>query len=331
MRIVSIITAIVVIFVLYILVFEREAFNKVANGNSIKSVVDERLGAENIETQAKEASKQSEEISELVSVVVYTSNAQTLGSTVILRGETEAARFVEVRAETFGQVITEPLRKGSFVQKDDILCKLDEGTRKAALAGAVARLEEAKALIPQTKARLGEANSRLDEAQINFNAASKLSKGGYASETRVASAEAAMRSAEAGVATATAGFESTRARIQSAEAGVATAEKEIERLIITAPFEGTLESDTAEIGSLLQPGALCGTIIQLNPIKLVGFLPETELSRVKLGAPVMAKLTSGQEIEGNVSFLSRSADTTCLLYTSPSPRDRQKSRMPSSA
>ena len=96
MRIVSIITAIVVIFVLYILVFEREAFNKVANGNSIKSVVDERLGAKNIETQAKEASKQSEEISELVSVVVYTSNAQTLGSTVILRGETEAARFVEV-------------------------------------------------------------------------------------------------------------------------------------------------------------------------------------------------------------------------------------------
>ena len=25
------------------------------------------------------------------------------------------------------------------------------------------------------------------------------------------------------------------------------------------------------------------------------------------------------------------ADSTCLLYTSPSPRDRQKSRMPSSA
>ena len=57
MRIVSIITAVVVIFVLYILVFEREAFNKVANGNSIKSVVYERLAAENIETQAKEASK----------------------------------------------------------------------------------------------------------------------------------------------------------------------------------------------------------------------------------------------------------------------------------
>ena len=177
-----------------------------------------------------------------------------------------------------------------------------------------AKLEEAKALIPQTEAKLDEANSRLEEARINFNAATKLSQGGYASETRVASAEAAMRSAEAGVATATAGFESTRARIQSAEAGVAAAEKEIERLIIKAPFEGTLESDTAEIGSLLQPGALCGTIIQLNPIKLVGFLPETELSRVKLGAPVKAKLTSGHKIDGNVTFISRSADTTTRTF-----------------
>jgi hypothetical protein len=43
MKIVSIITAIVVIFVLYTLVFEREAFNKVADGTDIKRVVEERL------------------------------------------------------------------------------------------------------------------------------------------------------------------------------------------------------------------------------------------------------------------------------------------------
>ena len=317
MKIVSIITAIVVIFVLYTLVFEREAFNKVADGTAIKRVVEERLKEENLATKVdleEDSAQQTDKNAELVSVVVYSSNSQNLGSSVILRGETEAARFVQVRAETFGQVISDPLRKGSFVQKDDILCRLDEGTRKAALADSLARLEEAKALIPQTEAKLGEANSRLEEAKINFNAASKLSEGGYASDTRVASVQAAMRSAEAGVATAAAGFDSTRARIQSAEAGVATAKKEIERLTITAPFEGALESDTAEIGSLLQPGDLCGTIIQLNPIKLVGFLPETELFRVNLGASVRAQLTSGQEIEGNVTFLSRSADSKTRTF-----------------
>ena len=34
---------------------------------------------------------------------------------------------------------------------------------------------------------------------------------------------------------------------------------------------------------------------------------------------------------GHVAPLNQANVDTCLLYTSPSPRDRQKSRMPSSA
>lgn len=115
MKIVSIITAIVVIFVLYTLVFEREAFNKVADGTDIKRVVEERLEEENLATKVdleEDSAQQTDKNAELVSVVVYSSNSQNLGSSVILRGETEAARFVQVRAETFGQVISDPLRKG---------------------------------------------------------------------------------------------------------------------------------------------------------------------------------------------------------------------------
>ena len=35
--------------------------------------------------------------------------------------------------------------------------------------------------------------------------------------------------------------------------------------------------------------------------------------------------------EASAAFLVASSPSACLLYTSPSPRDRQKSRMPSSA
>ena len=38
-----------------------------------------------------------------------------------------------------------------------------------------------------------------------------------------------------------------------------------------------------------------------------------------------------QNLELPYDLLSCNCDVTCLLYTSPSPRDRQKSRMPSSA
>ena len=50
----------------------------------------------------------------------------------------------------------------------------------------------------------------------------------------------------------------------------------------------------------------------------------------------LAKQTlCNRSIDGNLSFLqigfTFGNDSICLLYTSPSPRDRQKSRMPSSA
>ena len=42
-------------------------------------------------------------------------------------------------------------------------------------------------------------------------------------------------------------------------------------------------------------------------------------------------IKSKVERKGNLDYLSWANAWDCLLYTSPSPRDRQKSRMPSSA
>jgi multidrug efflux system membrane fusion protein len=49
-------------------------------------------------------------------------------------------------------------------------------------------------------------------------------------------------------------------------------------------------------------------VIQLDPIKLVGFVPETQVDRVKVGARAGGRLTTGQNVTGAVSFLGRSAD-----------------------
>ena len=277
MRIVPIVTAIVVTLGLYALVFERDALFAFARGES------EDAASTPDVADTSSATPDEPETPE-IGVVVLRSIAEQIDSAVILRGQTAAVRQVDVRAETSATVISEPLRKGSFVSMGDLLCKLDPGTREAALAEARARLSEAKSRVPESEARLTEAKARLAEARINHNAADKLSKGGFASETRLASTQAAVRSAEAGIKTSESGVETTKSGIESAAAAVAAAKREIDRLSIHAPFDGLLESDTAELGSLMQPGSLCGTILQLDPIKLVGFVPETEVNRVKIGA-----------------------------------------------
>ncbi|WP_187429590.1 Solvent efflux pump periplasmic linker SrpA [Roseobacter fucihabitans] len=262
----------------------------------------------------------------LVKVVVQKSIARQVDTAVVLRGQTEAARTVDIRAETSATVISPPLRKGARVETGQMLCQLDEGTRGTALAQARAQLDEARARVPEAEARLNQSLAQLDEAKINQNASSKLSAGGFASTTRVANSDAAVATAEAGVQSARAGLQASQSGIQSAQAAVATAEKEIERLTIRAPFGGLLEIDTAELGSLLQPGALCATIIQLDPIKLVAFVPETEVARVSLGAMASARLVAGSgaltggteargsEVHGAVTFLSSAADPTTRTF-----------------
>ncbi|WP_299414901.1 efflux RND transporter periplasmic adaptor subunit [uncultured Sulfitobacter sp.] len=244
-----------------------------------------------------------------VKVVAQKLTAQGIDSAVLLRGQTAAARQVDVRAETSAVVVSEPLRKGARIEAGQIMCRLDEGTRRAALEQARAQQTEAQSRVPEAEARVQEARARLDEAKINQNASSRLNADGFASTTRLASSDAAVATAEAGVSSALSGLNAARSGIEAAQAAVAGAQAELERLVIKAPFDGLLESDTAELGSLLQPGALCATVIQLNPIKIVGYVPETDVNRVEVGATAGARLAAGGgDVQGRVTFLSRSAD-----------------------
>ncbi|MBO9471937.1 efflux RND transporter periplasmic adaptor subunit [Shimia sp. R10_1] len=317
MRLIPFLTAILVTGFLFMIVVERERLLAFASGNTDLSDAEADASSQTI-TSAQDTGDASPDPAaqdkSLIRVVALRSEAREIDSAVILRGETQADREVEVRAETAGLVISEPLRRGVSVSAGQQLCRLDVGTREAVLAEARARLSEAKARIPSAEAAKIEAEARLEEALINDNAARKLSEGGFASSTRVASAAASVRAAEASVQSATSGLESTQAGIESAMALVAAAEKEIERLTITAPFDGLLESKTAELGSLMQQGTLCGTVLRLDPIRIVGFVPETEISRVYEGALAEARLTTGQQVAGQVTFVSRSADETTRTF-----------------
>lgn len=249
MRVFPLVTALSVSTVMYLMVMERDAMMSFAG--VVVAPEEEPAPAPSVP---------------LVRVVAQHSVARPVETAVILRGRTEAARQVDVRAETSGLVVSDPKRRGATVKAGDPLCELAPGVRKAAL---------------------DEAQARLSEAEIGFRAASGLSESGFASDARLANA---------------------RAALQSAQAGVDRAVEEMARLVMHAPFDGVLETDSAELGSLLQPGALCATLMQLDPIKLVGFATETQVDLLAVGAPAGAKLASGREVMGQVSFIARAAD-----------------------
>lgn len=316
MRIFPVLAAIALAVILYMAVIERPALMAFL-GVTADAEEDDQTATDGPAVTTLASDKK-------VKVVVKTLTAEQIDSAVVLRGQTAAARQVDVRAETTAVVVSEPLRKGAQISEGQIMCSLDVGTRQSALAQARAQLAEAESRVPESEARVQEAQARLEEAKINQNASARLNEGGFASTTQLASSDAAVAAAEAGVSSAQSGLRAARSGIESATAAVDVAEAELRHLVIKAPFSGLLESDTAELGSLLQAGALCGTIIQLDPVKLVGFLPETQVNRVQVGAMAGARLAAGDgDVHGAVTFISRSADPETRTFlteiTVPNP------------
>jgi multidrug efflux system membrane fusion protein len=142
-------------------------------------------------------------------------------------------------------------------------------------------------------ALLAEAEARLLEAEANERASAALSERGFTAET-------------AAIA--------NRAALQAAQALVEQARLEIARLEIHAPFDGVLETDTAELGTLLQPGSECATVLALDPIKLTGYVSETNVGALVVGAPVGARLLTGEMLSGRITFVARAADEATRTF-----------------
>lgn len=142
-------------------------------------------------------------------------------------------------------------------------------------------------------AQLLEAEARRAEARIEAEAATTLSQKGFASETT--------RTAR-------------QAQLEAAQAQVDLVMLDIARLVIHAPFDGVLETDTAEIGSRLGPGDTCATVIDLSSVKVSGYVSEQEVDQIELGQNATARLINGRIISGEISFLSRVSDPATRTF-----------------
>ena len=77
---------------------------------------------------------------------------------------------------------------------------------------------------------------------------------------------------------------------------------------VNAPFDGYLETFAVKEGDYLNTGAVCATIIDPDPMRLIAEVSEKEINFVNVGAKASAHLISGKKIDGLVSFVSTSAN-----------------------
>jgi len=88
---------------------------------------------------------------------------------------------------------------------------------------------------------------------------------------------------------------------------------ELNRTEVKAPFDGYIE-DIVKPGNLLERGQLCATIIELDPITFIAEVPENSIKDVREGQKVNISLVTGDNIQGKLTFVSKSASVATRTF-----------------
>ncbi|WP_018698205.1 efflux RND transporter periplasmic adaptor subunit [Amorphus coralli] len=144
------------------------------------------------------------------------------------------------------------------------------------------------------EAQLLKAEAEAAKAKLEFEAATKLRERQFESATRVAA---------------------TKASLDAATATVAEAQLELDRTTVKAPVSGTVEDPMTDQGAMLAVGDVCATIIDVDPITVTGQISERDIGKVSNGMKAHVSLVTGEEVDGEITFISRAADPATRTFT----------------
>lgn len=141
--------------------------------------------------------------------------------------------------------------------------------------------------------RLERARAALHKAELDYAGAQRLRKRGLQSDAALAQQEVALANARA---------EFKRASV------------DLSHLKIRAPFDGVVNQRAVELGDFIRRGEECATLLDLDPLLLVGEVSETQVGGLALGGPASAQLQTGQRVRGELRYISQQADEVTRAY-----------------
>ncbi len=305
---------------------------------------------------SKTTEQQTAEAAAIQAIPVATAQAlaREVPTYVEATGSFVADEFSDVAPLSPGRVVATPVDVGSFVEKGQIIARLDDSEAQLRLTSARASAAQAEAAVRQAEARIGlyggasfdaavvpevqasraayesaQAEVRLAAADArryaNLVKTGDVSQSAYETastkeETAKAREDAARRQYEGAVNAARqnyGGVESANASLQAAKAQLGIAEKAVEDTIIRAPISGYVSDRPIAVGEYVGNTATIATIIRAHPIKLELQVPESDAGELHVGMPVTAQVSAfpKRDFKGQISAVNPAVDANSRALT----------------
>jgi multidrug efflux system membrane fusion protein len=249
-------------------------------------------------------------------------NFSQIDQSIELQGQTTHNKKIDVKSETTGNITNINFKRGDKVNKGDELIRISIENRKELLNSAkkdIERLNKELGLNEKNKInRLSQNKELIKLYEIEFASAKQLIDKGLSSKSKLSLASFNLANARSDQEDIMINFQSQQSSIEAQIANVKSQLKNIEldisNTLINSPFSGIISEKMVEESEYITPGNPMFTIINLNPIKIQGYLSEFDVNKVNLGTKAIIENTNGIKKEGIISFISPSAETSTRTF-----------------
>ena len=278
---------------------------------------------ENKDTNSYKSDDNSNENEELVfSVETKVFKANLIDQSIELQGQTIHNKKIDVKSETSGNISEINFSRGDKVNKNLSLVLISMDDRKEKLLSAQKDLERlSKELILNEKNRdnlLRQNIEKIKLYEIEYASAKQLIDKGLSSKSKLSLASFNLANAEADREDIKIKFESTLANLEAQITNVKSLLKNIKLDIaktnISAPFDGIISEKMVEETEFISVGTPLFTIIDLDPIKIEGYLSEFDVNKVSVGTNAIIEDSNGIKKNGTITFISPSAEISTRTF-----------------
>jgi HlyD family secretion protein len=226
-----------------------------------------------------------------------------LVSVVTASGVIQPKRKVDISADVMGRVIEVAVEEGQWVERGDLLLRIDPTSFQAAARRAEAAVAQAQAQAATARANLLQAESALRRAE-------QLSS----SQEGLISSEA-LEQARTQVAVTRAQYEAGRFGVAQAQAALAESREQLAKTTIRAPMSGRVTrlniqaGETAVIGTMNNPGSLLLTVADLAEMEARVKVDETDVPTISIGDSAAVRIDAfpNRIFAGRVTRIGNSA------------------------
>ena len=262
----------------------------------------------------------SEEFTFSVETKVF--NSKLIDQSIELQGQTIHNKKIDVKSETSGNIDSIEFSRGDKVSQNSEMITISLEDRNEKLLSAEKDLERlSKELILNEKNRdnlLRQNIERIELYEIEYASAKQLIDKGLSSKSKLSLASFNLANAKADKEDIKIKFESTLANLEAQISNVKSVLKniklDIDKTSIKAPFDGIISEKMIEETEFISVGTPLFTIIDLDPIKIEGYLSEFDVNKVSVGTKAIIEDSNGIKKNGIISFISPSAETSTRTF-----------------